>query len=147
MRRAGPSDAAAIRDLTRAVYAKWIPLIGREPKPMTADYDKAVREHWIDVVEDSAGMCGLVELIAAHDHMVIENLAVAERAQRHGLGAQLLYHAEKVATAAGFTEIRLYTNAAFATNLAYYPRHGYREIARKVLPDRGIMVHFSKHVS
>ena len=37
LRQAVPADAPAIRELTRAAYAKWIPLIGREPKPMTAD--------------------------------------------------------------------------------------------------------------
>ena len=43
--RARPEDAPAIRDLTRAAYAKWVPVIGREPKPMGADYDLAVRAH------------------------------------------------------------------------------------------------------
>ena len=45
LRRARVEDAAAIRALSRAAYGKWVPLIGREPKPMTADYGKAVREH------------------------------------------------------------------------------------------------------
>ena len=38
LRRAGPDDAGAIRSLTRAAYAKWVPVIGREPMPMQADY-------------------------------------------------------------------------------------------------------------
>jgi hypothetical protein len=37
LRQATAADAGAIRDLTREAYAKWVPLIGREPKPMTAD--------------------------------------------------------------------------------------------------------------
>ena len=47
VRRAGPADAAAVRELTRAAYAKWVPVIGREPRPMTADYDMAVRDHLV----------------------------------------------------------------------------------------------------
>ena len=47
----GVADAAAIRDLTRAAYAKWIPVIGREPMPMIADYDEAVRRHRFDLLE------------------------------------------------------------------------------------------------
>jgi GNAT superfamily N-acetyltransferase len=39
-RRAAP--AATMRALARAAYARWIPVIGREPTPMTADYDRAV---------------------------------------------------------------------------------------------------------
>ena len=31
LRQAMATDAAAIRELTRAAYAKWVPLIGREP--------------------------------------------------------------------------------------------------------------------
>ena len=31
IRRAGPADA--VRALTRLAYAKWVPLVGREPTP------------------------------------------------------------------------------------------------------------------
>lgn len=41
------SDIDAIRMLVRA-YPKWIPVIRREPRPMLADHDAAVREHRID---------------------------------------------------------------------------------------------------
>jgi hypothetical protein len=33
LRQGMATDAPAIRALTRAAYAKWVPLIGREPKP------------------------------------------------------------------------------------------------------------------
>ncbi|HZY55656.1 MAG TPA: GNAT family N-acetyltransferase, partial [Reyranella sp.] len=36
-RSAAPGDAAAIRALVRAAYAKWVPVLGREPRPMQAD--------------------------------------------------------------------------------------------------------------
>ena len=49
LRPAEPADAAAIRDIVRAAYAGWVPVIGREPLPMRADYDKAVREHQFDL--------------------------------------------------------------------------------------------------
>ena len=35
VRRAVAADAAAVRDLTRSAYAKWIPPIGREVTPAT----------------------------------------------------------------------------------------------------------------
>lgn len=37
MRTALPEDAIAIRALVRAAYARWVPVIGREPRPMQAD--------------------------------------------------------------------------------------------------------------
>jgi N-acetylglutamate synthase-like GNAT family acetyltransferase len=133
--------------LTRRVYAKWIPFIDREPKPMMADYERAVRDHWIDLVEEAGELVALVEIIPAGDHLIVENLAVAEAAQGKGLGARLLAHAEQVARDAGLSEVRLYTNAAFAGNVAYYTRRGYRETARTPLPDGGTTVHFAKSVS
>jgi hypothetical protein len=50
LRPAVITDASAIRELTRYAYAKWVPMIGREPKPMTADYAEAVRKYRIDLL-------------------------------------------------------------------------------------------------
>jgi hypothetical protein len=56
-------DAARIRDLTRAAYAKWIAAIGREPLPMQADYQRAVVERTIDLLTVSGALAGLIETI------------------------------------------------------------------------------------
>ena len=40
------SDATSIRSLVRDAYAKWVPVIGREPRPMVADQEAAIRDHW-----------------------------------------------------------------------------------------------------
>jgi hypothetical protein len=77
LRPAVIEDAAAIRDLTRAAYTKWLPVIGREPKPMGADYDAAVRRHHIDLLFRNGELVGLIEMIARTDHLLIENVAVA----------------------------------------------------------------------
>jgi N-acetylglutamate synthase-like GNAT family acetyltransferase len=146
-RRAGPADAASIQELTRQVYAKWIPLIGREPRPMTADYSASVQEHWIDLVEDGGSVIALIEMIPKDSFLLVENVAVDEKQQGHGLGAALLRHAEDMARYSGLPEIRLYTNAAFAGNLAFYERIGFSETGREPLPDGGIMVNFRKPVS
>lgn len=37
IRRATTDDAPTVGLLTRAAYAKWVPVIGREPLPMKAD--------------------------------------------------------------------------------------------------------------
>lgn len=60
-RRANGTDAAAIRDLTRAAYAKWVAVIGREPKPMGADYEAAVRIHRFDLLFVDDVLAGLIE--------------------------------------------------------------------------------------
>ena len=43
IRSTRPEDAHIVRALVRSAYAKWVPVIGREPLPMVADYDRAVR--------------------------------------------------------------------------------------------------------
>lgn len=82
LRRAEPADAAAVRTLTRDAYAKWVPVIGREPKPMTANYDTAVRLNRIDLAHVDGELAGLIETIDRSDHLLIENVAVAPA--RHG---------------------------------------------------------------
>ena len=125
IRAAAPEDAAKIRDLTRAAYAKWAALIGREPQPMQADYDRAVREHSIDLLTVDGALVGLIETIVRPDHLWIENVAVAPDCQGRGYGRLLLAHAETHAVKAERGEIRLLTNAAFAANLALYAKLGY----------------------
>lgn len=77
IRPAVAADAARIRALTRAAYAKWVVLIGREPLPMQADYERALREHAIDLLIVGGALAGLIETIVHPDHLWIENVAVA----------------------------------------------------------------------
>lgn len=77
LRRAAPVDAAAVRDLTRAAYAKWVPVLGREAKPMTADYDVAVRDHVVDMLHLDGDLAALIEMRPEADHLLVVNVAVA----------------------------------------------------------------------
>ncbi len=124
--RAGLADAPAIRELTRQAYAKWVAVAGREPKPMTADYHEAVRTHRIDLLYADGILVGLIELVPAADHLLIENVAVAPTSQGSGFGRLLLTHAEDVAATLGYSVVRLYTNKLFAENIRLYRRFGYR---------------------
>ena len=104
MRRAVASDAAEVRDLTRQAYAKWVPLIGREPKPMTANYEEAVRRHRIDLLHLEGTLAALIETIPEADHLLVENVAVSPSFQGRGLGRNLMAHAEQLAAAAGYRQ-------------------------------------------
>ncbi len=123
--RATSQDAGLIRDLVCAAYAKWIPVIGREPMPMQADYERAIREHQIDMLVIDGTVVALIETMLRPDHLWIENIAVHPDRQGKGLGRQLLAHAERKAAAAGCSEIRLLTSAAFETNVMLYEKAGY----------------------
>lgn len=145
LRRAVASDAAAVRALVRAAYAKWVPLIGREPKPMGADYDAAVARHRIDLAYLGDELAALIETIPETDHLLVENVAVAPAFQGHGLGRRLMAHAERLAAEQGYLEIRLYTNQRFAENIQLYLALGYR-LDREELSALGVTVYMSKAV-
>ena len=143
LRRAVLDDAPAIRELTRAAYAKWVPVIGREPKPMAADYAEAVRHHLIDLLYVGGELVALIETIPEAGHLLIENVAVSPEFQRRGYGRTLMAHAERLAASLGYWEMRLYTNPLFAGNVPLYLKLGYR-VDREEAWKGGVVVHMSK---
>jgi GNAT superfamily N-acetyltransferase len=146
VRRAVAADAGAVLALTRSAYAKWVPLIGREPKPMTVDYERAVAEHMIDLWEESGELLALIEMIPEGDFLLVENIAVRPDQQGRGIGKKLLHHAERLALSLGFGNVRLYTNAAFQSNLQFYTRHGYQEFQRVTVAAGSVAVHLWKWI-
>jgi GNAT superfamily N-acetyltransferase len=128
-RRAGPADAGAVLALTRAAYAKWVKLIGREPLPMRADPALAIAAHRVDLLEAGGLLLGVVETHLHADHLWVENLCVAPDHQGQGIGGRLLARAEALARAAGRRRIALLTNPAFTGNVAFYLRHDF-EVTR-----------------
>ncbi|RRH90062.1 N-acetyltransferase [Mesorhizobium tamadayense] len=145
-RRAAPADAAAIEAIVRAAYAKWVPVIGREPLPMRADYDKALDEHQFELAIEDGRIVGLIETMAHDDHIWIENVAVAPAAQGRGIGRKLLDSAERKAVETGCRELRLLTNGAFEDNVRLYRGHGYA-IDREEPFMNGTTVYMSKRLA
>lgn len=144
-RRARADEASVIRDLVRAAYAKWVPVIGREPRPMQADYEAALKRHRFDVLEQAGRMVALIETEPRDDHLWIENIAVTPEAQGQGLGKRLLAHAEELALVQGFGEIRMLTNGRMGSNRQLYADHGYIEDREEPFGD-GTVVYLSKRL-
>jgi ribosomal protein S18 acetylase RimI-like enzyme len=130
IRRAGPDDVDALRAIATAAYQKYVPRIGQNPAPMTADYAQAVRDQQAWAAIQNGSIAGFAILIPRPGYLLLDNVAVLPAAQGHGIGARLLALAEDHARSLGLSEIRLYTNEAMTENLAYYPRHGYTETHR-----------------
>jgi len=143
LRRATPDDVPAIRALVDAAYAKWVPVIGREPAPMTADYDRAVRDHVIDLLFADDRLVALIELVGEPDCLLIENVAVVPAEAGRGHGRALMAHAVVVARALGRERIRLYTNRLMEANIALYRRLGYAIDREEVTVEGFHRVHMS----
>jgi GNAT superfamily N-acetyltransferase len=85
IKRAEAQDSDAVRLIVREAYAQWIPVIGREPMPMKADYEQAVRDHEIDLLYADGKPVALIEMIVSPDYLFIENIAVLPEYQGQGL--------------------------------------------------------------
>jgi ribosomal protein S18 acetylase RimI-like enzyme len=142
-RIADASDAEAITALTRAAYAKWVAVIGREPLPMRIDYAAALAEHRFDLLETGGVLAALIETTPQDDELLIVNVAVDPAFQGRGLGARLLKAAEALAVAEGLKGTRLYTNQRFAANLRLYAALGY-VVEREEPLNGGVAVHMTK---
>ena len=119
-------DAAAIRALVHAAYAKWVPVLGRLPLPMQADYAHAVERHRFDLLSVGTTLAALIETVREDDHLLVVNVAVHPDFQGRGFGVRLMRRAEDLAAKQGLARLRLYTNKRYLENLRLYGRLGYR---------------------
>ena len=145
IRRGEAGDAQGVHDLVHAAYAKWVPLIGRNPLPMDVDYREALTRHRFDLLLREGKLVGLIETRDAEDCLFLENLCIAPDAQRQGLGQKLLARVEEIAREGGHRRIRLDTNKLFTGNVALYLRTGYITEWEKPVTG-GIHVHMCKQL-
>ena len=135
MRRARPDEAAAVAALVEAAFARHVAAVGRRPAPMDDDHAAriAAGEQYVSDADatDGDGLASSIVLVAAGDHLIVNNVAVAPHLQGRGLGRALLTFAEAEARRRGLPEIRLHTNAAMPDNIAMYPKLGYTEAGRE----------------
>ncbi len=133
LRRAVAADVPAIRALVRAAYHPYVARIGREPMPMTADYERAVTEHEIWLLDDAAGIGAVLELKldlksdGRGGELSIENIAVDPARQKSGIGRKLMAFAEAEARRLGCERVTLYTNEKMVENIPLYIHLGYVE--------------------
>lgn len=139
------SDAEAVAALTRAAYAKWVPVIGREPLPMKANHAAFIRDHRVDLLFAGSDLVALLETIQHENDILIENVAVDPRFQKRGYGRKMLAYAEQLAAQAGVGIVRLYTNSLFEENLRLYASLGY-EIEREEARNGGVAIYLFKRL-
>ena len=130
LRAAVPGDVARLREIARAAYAKYVPRIGREPMPMSADFAAEIAAGRVIVIDVDGAVAGYMVSWAEPDAYYIDNIAVDPARQGFGLGRKLIDGAVQAARRHGLGAIRLYTNAAMGENLALYARIGFVETRR-----------------
>lgn len=129
-RLAWPEEAAALAALVEAAYLPWVAIIGCRPGPMADDYAGRIAAGQAWVVGADAPVAMLV-LEDEGDSLLLDNVAVAPSAQGVGLGRYLVGFAEAEARRRGKRQVRLYTHALMAANIALYERLGFVETERR----------------
>ena len=132
IRPAERGDAAAVRDLVRMAYSKYVERIGKEPAPMREDYAALIRAGEVWVLAEGGEVLGVLVMRSADDHLFVDNVAVAPGHQGKGLGRELVAFAEERAKRERLPELRLYTNEKMHENLAVYAKLGFEETGRGV---------------
>jgi ribosomal protein S18 acetylase RimI-like enzyme len=146
VRRAQIGDLRRIEAIVQRAYSVYIDRVGRRPAPMNDDYREKIAADEVYVAEADGLVVGIVVLITARDHLLVENVAVDPSFQGRGIGRALMALAEAHAEEHGLDELRLYTNAAMTENLTLYPALGYREDDRRT-EDGFERVFFSKRLN
>lgn len=132
IRPAPPADQPAIQACAEQAYARYVPLMGRKPAPLLADYASQIAAGWVHVaLDEQASLQGFIVFYPHDNHMLLENVAVLPSASGRGVGKALITLCESHARQLGLNAVQLYTNERMTENLSLYPRLGYVEIARR----------------
>lgn len=129
LRRATEADLPAIKAIIDAAYGKYLTRMDKPPAPMFRDYGPSVQDGTTWVA--GSPVTAVLTLYPRHDHLLIENIAVAPGAQGRGLGRALMDFAEQEATRRGLARMALVTHEAMTENQAIYARLGYTEVERR----------------
>ena len=131
IRKARPTDVAAIHSCVCSAYRHYILRIGKSPGPMLDDYAEVVKTHLAFVAETEGQVVGVLVLMKRENGILLDNIAVLPEQQRKGLGRQLLRLAESEAREEGFAYLDLYTHECMVENVEWYKKLGYREFHRR----------------
>ncbi|MEO7016213.1 MAG: GNAT family N-acetyltransferase [Leifsonia sp.] len=140
-----PRDGKSMRHLAREAYQMYVDRMGREPAPMTSDYEAIAASGDALLAWRGNDLVGMLVIRPAESMMLVENIAVAPVMQGSGLGSELLIKAERIARETGRYEVCLYTNATMVENLAFYTHRGYVETHR-IVEEGYNRVYFTKQV-
>ncbi|KGB80549.1 acetyltransferase [Rhodovulum sp. NI22] len=126
-------DETAIRECAERAYARYVPLIGKKPAPMVADFATQIAKGDVFVTtDDRDSLHGFIVFYAEGGHILLENVAVPPRAAGRGLRKALISFCENAARERGLGAVHLYTNEKMTENLSIYLRLGYVEVERRV---------------
>ena len=85
IRAATAADVAAVQGIVERAYGGYVARIGKPPGPMLDNYAARITEGVVQVLEVDQRIVGVLVLIPAADHLLLDNVVVDPSAQ--GLGS------------------------------------------------------------
>src|SRR3546814_16460331 len=98
LRRAVKEDVPEIRALTFAAYAKCVGVTPRPPRPVTADYDGAFRDHRLDFLVAGGPLFAFISTVAEAAAPPILHVSVNLARHHSGPGLPPMPHSRTFAT-------------------------------------------------
>ena len=133
IRKAHLNDADKIKDCITDSFEKYVPLIHKEPEPMTLDYSDVIKERSVFILEEGPEVVGVIVLAEGDSSfMWLDILGVYNKYHNKGFGKRLIEFGETVMRERGVTESRLYTNARFIRTIDIYRHLGYEIYDKKM---------------
>lgn len=131
IRPARGDEAAWVADTVDAAFGAYVPRMGRKPATMTANHTANIAAGEVHILEQEGERLGLIVQRPKTDHLFIDILAVAPRAQHRGVGRALLGFAEAEAKRLGLPALQLYTHVKMTEALRFYLALGFRQTGAK----------------
>jgi ribosomal protein S18 acetylase RimI-like enzyme len=148
IRLAMTTDVPAIKLIARKSFERYVPLIGKPPAPMNANFSGHVLKDTVFIAQSEkkqGSVLGYAIVLQRDGEWLLDNIAVSPEAQGRGIGSALIAACETFLQKQGVQRYHLYTNEAMEQNLTWYPEIGFVEMARR-LEDGFSRIYFTKEM-
>ena len=135
IRLAMTTDVPAIKLIARKSFERYVPLIGKPPAPMNANFSGHVLKDTVFIAQSEkkqGSVLGYAIVLQRDGEWLLDNIAVSPEAQGRGIGSALIAACETFLQKQGVQRYHLYTNEAMEQNLTWYPEIGFVEMARRL---------------
>ena len=146
IRLAMTTDVPAIKLIARKSFERYVPLIGKPPAPMNANFSGHILKDTVFIAQSEkkqGSVLGYAIVLQRDGEWLLDNIAVSPEAQGRGVGSALIAACETFLQKRGVQRYHLYTNEAMEQNLTWYPEIGFVEMARR-LEDGFSRIYFTK---
>jgi len=124
-------DQPELERIATEAYQQYIPMMGKKPAPMLADYAAHLARDTVYVAGDGKTVIGYAILISKADGWWLENIAVDPAHAGKGVGTALIARLEDD-LARQTDYYQLYTNRLMLRNIDWYLRLGFIETGRRL---------------